>query len=176
MDKSMTAQDATRILTGAVIILAIAVVYLLWRETGVAPGSVLTPATAPNQERAAIPGTALVPISGEVESVSGSFLTLKGPNGGTRLVVSGDTIVVAEGAQKSAAAYEADMAAFREYSFELAQNPEQNAARLRTLIAPSRLEETGIALSEIRANDRLIAFVTADESAYRAFKIILRAR
>lgn len=88
----------------------------------------------------------VVPIRGEVVATSGSSLQLRSNNGEIDIQVNAATKIYAQGSRKDEAAYEEEMAAFREAM-------RSTNGIQEVFIAPSPFEKQEIALADIHAGD-----------------------
>lgn len=117
------------------------------------------------------PSNILTPIGGEVKAVSAGEIIVTNNGREDRIGIAADTALVRQGERKSDQDFAADMEAFRQQSYELAQNMEKNYDALATLVAPSPFEETTISSADIRPGDFVSAFANSSGDATKVVVI-----
>lgn len=159
----MRNEPLNRILLAAVIILAIGEGYLLYQNGqlraagvgGTAPAisrSASSTAAAPLQALTNI----LIPLSGTIENISGSTLTLSGPASSTiKVAVGSDTTIVEEGALKDAATYQSDLEKFHQESDQLMQNPQKSIGARNPHRSLAQCRDDDLALAAFGGGEHL---------------------
>lgn len=146
--------------------------YLLYRTESFFRAATPGPSAQKSQEAFSI-GSAVQDVSGRVKAVEADAVTMEGPSGETRVLVSAETRVVEMGELKDQASQDRELAAYNAKIKELMQDPEKNRAELERLAIPPVFVEKSLRLSELASGDNVtIDYDINPSGAYLAIRIL----